>query len=81
MVLNIDREKGHIRLSTKKLEPNNGDMIRNPGLVFNKVFSLLAGVIFYCHLYGCLFFVPLVAQLIHLLYFRYYDSLKMNLII
>ncbi|KAA0034974.1 30S ribosomal protein S1 [Cucumis melo var. makuwa] len=36
MVLNIDREKGHIRLSTKKLEPNNGDMIRNPGLVFNK---------------------------------------------
>lgn len=55
MILNIDREKGHIRLSTKKLEPNTGDMICNPGLVFEKVFSLLAGVIFSCHLYGCLF--------------------------
>ncbi|CAK9313835.1 unnamed protein product [Citrullus colocynthis] len=36
MILNIDREKGHIRLSTKKLEPNTGDMICNPGLVFEK---------------------------------------------
>ncbi|XP_038885297.1 30S ribosomal protein S1, chloroplastic-like [Benincasa hispida] len=36
MILNINHEKGHIRLSTKKLEPNTGDMICNPGLVFEK---------------------------------------------
>lgn len=41
-----DRERGRVSLSTKKLEPTPGDMIRNPKLVFEKVFFLLAGVIF-----------------------------------
>merc|ERR1719324_1550068 len=33
MVLAIDREKSRISLTTKKLEPSPGDMIRNRGLV------------------------------------------------
>lgn len=49
MILSHDRERGRVSLSTKKLEPTPGDMIRNPKLVFEKVFSLLARVIFFCH--------------------------------
>lgn len=37
MVLSHDRERGRVSLSTKKLEPTPGDMIRNPKLVFEKV--------------------------------------------
>ncbi|KAI3707622.1 hypothetical protein L6452_26249 [Arctium lappa] len=36
MVLSHDRERGRVSLSTKKLEPTPGDMIRNPKLVFEK---------------------------------------------
>lgn len=36
MILSHDRERGRVSLSTKKLEPTPGDMIRNPKLVFEK---------------------------------------------
>lgn len=36
MILSQDRERGRVTLSTKKLEPNPGDMLRNPQLVFEK---------------------------------------------
>ncbi|KAH7678567.1 Ribosomal protein S1 protein [Dioscorea alata] len=36
MVLSHDRERNRLSLSTKKLEPTPGDMIRNPKLVFEK---------------------------------------------
>lgn len=39
MILSHDRERGRVSLSTKKLEPTPGDMIRNPKLVFEKVRS------------------------------------------
>lgn len=85
MILKHDREEGRIRLSTKKLEPNPGDMIRNPELVFEKVFSLLVGVIFSGHfLYGCYSFLLLVfvhTQQTHLWYFSYYVSIMMNVFI
>jgi len=37
MILSHDRDRGRVSLSTKKLEPTPGDMIRNPKLVFEKV--------------------------------------------
>jgi small subunit ribosomal protein S1 len=40
MILSHDRERGRVSLSTKKLEPTPGDMIRNPEIVFEKVFLL-----------------------------------------
>ncbi|KAM7280516.1 hypothetical protein ACFE04_007650 [Oxalis oulophora] len=36
MIQSQSREKGHVSLSTKKLEPFPGDMIHNPKLVFEK---------------------------------------------
>ncbi|KAG5555350.1 hypothetical protein RHGRI_012777 [Rhododendron griersonianum] len=36
MILSHDRERGRVSLSTKKLEPTPGDMVRNPELVFAK---------------------------------------------
>eukprot|EP00271_Cylindrocystis_brebissonii_P014356 TRINITY_DN35686_c0_g1_i1.p1 TRINITY_DN35686_c0_g1~~TRINITY_DN35686_c0_g1_i1.p1 ORF type:complete len:434 (+),score=103.09 TRINITY_DN35686_c0_g1_i1:135-1436(+) len=36
LVLSHDKEKSRLSLSTKKLEPTPGDMIRNPQLVFEK---------------------------------------------
>ncbi|XP_055814142.1 30S ribosomal protein S1, chloroplastic-like [Solanum dulcamara] len=36
MILSHDRERGRVSLSTKKLEPTPGDMIRNPKLIFEK---------------------------------------------
>ncbi|KAJ7535019.1 hypothetical protein O6H91_12G014900 [Diphasiastrum complanatum] len=36
MILSQDKERGRISLSTKKLEPSPGDMLRNPALVFEK---------------------------------------------
>ncbi|KAE9609988.1 putative nucleic acid-binding protein [Lupinus albus] len=36
MILSHDQERGRVSLSTKKLEPTPGDMIRNPKLVFEK---------------------------------------------
>lgn len=40
MVLSFDTERGRVSLSTKKLEPTPGDMLRNPQLVFEKVGGL-----------------------------------------
>ena len=37
MILSHDRDKGRLSLSTKKLEPTPGDMLRNPQLVYEKV--------------------------------------------
>jgi len=36
MILSQDKERGRISLSTKKLEPTPGDMLRNPQLVYEK---------------------------------------------
>ena len=36
LILSKDKDRGRLSLSTKKLEPNNGDMLRNPALVFEK---------------------------------------------
>lgn len=40
MILSQDKGRGRISLSTKKLEPTPGDMLRNPGLVYEKVGNL-----------------------------------------
>merc|ERR1719327_905933 len=42
MILSHDKERGRISLSTKKLEPTPGDMIRNPQLVFEKADEMAA---------------------------------------
>ncbi|GFH07214.1 uncharacterized protein HaLaN_01984 [Haematococcus lacustris] len=36
MILSHDRDRGRVTLSTKKLEPNPGDMLTNPQLVYEK---------------------------------------------
>merc|ERR1712226_286697 len=36
MVLAVDKEKGRLSLTTKKLEPSPGDMLRNRELVMEK---------------------------------------------
>ncbi|KAG1679620.1 hypothetical protein FOA52_006137 [Chlamydomonas sp. UWO 241] len=36
MVLSMDQQRGRVTLSTKKLEPTPGDMLRDPQLVFEK---------------------------------------------
>ena len=36
MVLSMDASRGRVTLSTKKLEPTPGDMLRDPQLVFEK---------------------------------------------
>ena len=42
MILSHDKDRGRISLSTKKLEPTPGDMIRNPSLVFEKAEEMAA---------------------------------------
>jgi small subunit ribosomal protein S1 len=42
LVLTHDRERGRISLSTKKLEPTPGDMLRNPASVFEKADEMAA---------------------------------------
>ena len=42
MILSHDKDRGRISLSTKKLEPTPGDMIRNPALVFEKAEEMAA---------------------------------------
>merc|ERR1711937_196821 len=42
MVLAVDKEKGRLSLTTKKLEPSPGDMLRNRGLVMEKAETLAA---------------------------------------
>jgi len=41
MILSQDKDRGRISLSTKKLEPTPGDMLRNPQLVYEKVILFL----------------------------------------
>lgn len=36
MIIDLDAERGRISLSTKQLEPEAGDMLKNPALVFEK---------------------------------------------
>jgi len=42
MILSQDRERGRVTLSTKKLEPTPGDMLKNPQLVFEKAEEMAA---------------------------------------
>ncbi|MDA0265911.1 MAG: 30S ribosomal protein S1 [Cyanobacteria bacterium] len=36
MIIDLDAERGRISLSTKQLEPEPGDMVKNPDVVFDK---------------------------------------------
>ena len=36
MIIDLDAERGRISLSTKQLEPEPGDMVKNPQLVYDK---------------------------------------------
>jgi small subunit ribosomal protein S1 len=36
MIIDLDAERGRISLSTKQLEPEPGDMVKNPGVVYDK---------------------------------------------
>jgi small subunit ribosomal protein S1 len=42
MIIDLDAERGRISLSTKQLEPNPGDMIRDPKLVYEKAEEMAA---------------------------------------
>ena len=42
MILSQDRERGRISLSTKKLEPTPGDMLKDPALVYEKADEMAA---------------------------------------
>ena len=42
MILSQDKERGRISLSTKKLEPSPGDMLKNPELVYEKAHEMAA---------------------------------------
>jgi small subunit ribosomal protein S1 len=36
MIIDLDAERGRISLSTKQLEPEPGDMVKNPSIVYEK---------------------------------------------
>jgi small subunit ribosomal protein S1 len=42
MIIDLDAERGRISLSTKQLEPNPGDMLRDPKLVYEKAEEMAA---------------------------------------
>jgi small subunit ribosomal protein S1 len=42
MIVSEDRDKGRVSLSTKKLEPTPGDMLRDPALVFERAEEMAA---------------------------------------
>ncbi len=42
MIIDLDAERGRISLSTKQLEPNPGDMTRDPNLVYEKAEEMAA---------------------------------------
>lgn len=42
MIIDLDAERGRISLSTKQLEPEPGDMVRNPDLVYDKAEEMAA---------------------------------------
>ena len=42
MIIDLDAERGRISLSTKQLEPEPGDMVKNPQLVYEKAEEMAA---------------------------------------
>ncbi|MEO0375546.1 30S ribosomal protein S1 [Acaryochloris thomasi RCC1774] len=42
MIIDLDAERGRISLSTKQLEPEPGDMVKNPQIVFDKAEEMAA---------------------------------------
>jgi small subunit ribosomal protein S1 len=42
MIIDLDAERGRISLSTKQLEPEPGDMVKNPQLVYDKAEEMAA---------------------------------------
>ncbi len=42
MIIDLDAERGRISLSTKQLEPEPGDMVKNPDLVYDKAEEMAA---------------------------------------
>jgi small subunit ribosomal protein S1 len=42
MIIDLDAERGRISLSTKQLEPEPGDMVRNPEVVYDKAEEMAA---------------------------------------
>ncbi len=42
MIIDLDAERGRISLSTKQLEPEPGDMLRDPNLVYDKAEEMAA---------------------------------------
>jgi small subunit ribosomal protein S1 len=42
MIIDLDAERGRISLSTKQLEPDPGDMVKNPQLVYEKAEEMAA---------------------------------------
>jgi len=42
MIIDLDAERGRISLSTKQLEPEPGDMVKNPDLVYEKAEEMAA---------------------------------------
>jgi len=42
MIIDLDAERGRISLSTKQLEPEPGDMVRNPQVVFDQAEEMAA---------------------------------------
>lgn len=55
MILTMDKEKGRVSLSTKKLEPTPGDMVRDPELVFARADEMAAA-------FRCVTLLPLHFQ-------------------
>ena len=43
LILSQDRERGRVTLSTKKLEPTPGDMLKDPQMVFEKAEEMAQG--------------------------------------
>ena len=42
MIIDLDAERGRISLSTKQLEPEPGDMVKNPEVVYEKAEEMAA---------------------------------------
>ncbi|HEY9806824.1 MAG TPA: S1 RNA-binding domain-containing protein, partial [Candidatus Obscuribacterales bacterium] len=42
MIIDLDAERGRISLSTKQLEPEPGDMVKNPQVVYEKAEEMAA---------------------------------------
>ncbi|KAG1671372.1 hypothetical protein FOA52_002982 [Chlamydomonas sp. UWO 241] len=45
LVLKLDQQRRHVNLSTKELEQNPGDMLRNPQLVFDKAEEMAEAIL------------------------------------